>query len=172
MKCISTAGCGSEFSEHTLRTVLPETTLSHYHRVHQAAELEAARLRGLESCPHCPYAVVIDNPLERLFNCLNPECRQVTCRACRRLNHLPRRCAEVEADEKLDERHVIEEAMSAALVRKCPKCTCPFVKLEGPFCNKIYVSVEVNALISVSMRNDVLLHLRQAGRPPRLRPLR
>jgi TRIAD3 protein (E3 ubiquitin-protein ligase RNF216) len=39
--------------------------------------------------------------------------------------------AEMEADSKLNNRHVVEDAMSEALIRKCPKCAKPFVKDSG-----------------------------------------
>ncbi len=38
---------------------------------------------------------------------------------------------EMDADRKLDKRHVVEDAMSDALIRKCPKCAKPFVKESG-----------------------------------------
>jgi TRIAD3 protein (E3 ubiquitin-protein ligase RNF216) len=39
--------------------------------------------------------------------------------------------AELDADSRLDKRHAVEEAMSEALVRNCPKCAKPFIKEEG-----------------------------------------
>lgn len=39
--------------------------------------------------------------------------------------------AEVEADSKLDKRHAVEDAMSAALIRNCPRCKKAFVKEGG-----------------------------------------
>lgn len=44
----------------------------------------------------------------------------------------------MEADRKLDKRHAVEDAMSAAFIRNCPKCEKPFIKDSG--CNKITVS--------------------------------
>lgn len=38
-------------------------------------------------------------------------------------------------ENKISAKHIIEEAMSAALIQKCNKCTKPFVKLHG--CNKM-----------------------------------
>lgn len=154
---MDTSDCTEEFTEHTLRKVLPEKTMSLYHRIRQAADLEAAQIDGLESCPFCPFAMVIENVHERLFTCFNPECRKVTCRQCKRLDHLPRRCDEMSADEKLDKRHAIEEAMSAALVRKCPKCSQPFIKDFG--CNKMTVSAYQRKLIAVPLRSNLLLYL-------------
>lgn len=53
-------------------------------------------------------------------------------------DHIPKRCTEVEADLKLTSRHTVEEAMSEALMRKCPHCSKPYIKMDG--CNKILCS--------------------------------
>ncbi|KAK4052367.1 hypothetical protein OIV83_002169 [Microbotryomycetes sp. JL201] len=50
-------------------------------------------------------------------------------------DHLPMTCEEAEADDKITSIHKVEEAMSAALIRKCPQCSEPFVKEDG--CNKM-----------------------------------
>lgn len=39
-----------------------------------------AEIDGLECCPYCPYAVIVDNPDDKVFRCLNPECMKETCR--------------------------------------------------------------------------------------------
>jgi TRIAD3 protein (E3 ubiquitin-protein ligase RNF216) len=39
-----------------------------------------AEIDGLECCPYCPYAVIVDNPDDKIFRCLNPECMKETCR--------------------------------------------------------------------------------------------
>jgi TRIAD3 protein (E3 ubiquitin-protein ligase RNF216) len=112
-----------------------------------------AEIDGLESCPFCPFAIVIENPDEKLFHCLNDACKKITCRNCKRpvswppktgsitdhQSHIPKRCDEMDADDKLDRRHAIEEAMSNALMRKCPNCSKPYIKETG--CNKMTVSL-------------------------------
>ena len=42
--------------------------------------LHLAEIDGLECCPYCPYAVIVDNPDDKIFRCLNPECLKETCR--------------------------------------------------------------------------------------------
>ncbi len=129
--------CDAPFAEAVLADVCGEKTMSLYHRLRQMKDLEMAAIEGLESCPYCPFAMVIENPDEKLFRCLNPDCNKVTCRNCKRPDHIPKRCDEVAEAFKLDKHHAIEEAMSAALMRRCPKCTKPYLKEFG--CNKITV---------------------------------
>lgn len=137
--CMDMSGCQELFTDGVLAGILTASAMSLYHRLRQMKDLEMAGIDGLESCPHCPFAVVIDNPNEKLFRCLNPECLKVTCRKCKRPDHIPKRCEEVEEAFKLDNRHAVEEAMSAALMRRCPKCAKPYLKESG--CNKITVGV-------------------------------
>jgi len=42
---------------------------------------------------------------------------------------------EFQKEKKIDAKHTVEEAMTAALVKKCNKCSRPFLKEDG--CNKI-----------------------------------
>ena len=90
----------------------------------------------------CPFAMIIENPNERLFHCHRPDCRIVSCRDCKKRDHLPKTCAEVTDSElKLKSVHHVEEAMTEALIRRCPKpgCNEPYVKESGT-CNKIRCS--------------------------------
>lgn len=170
--CMDTSGCKAAFSEAELSRLLSSTSLELYHRLKTAKELEQAAIEGLEMCPYCPWAIVIDNPNEKLFRCLNPSCLQVSCRGCkhavsssylylssrieseadgssrsislkavkvRKIHEikltvpLPSRLIPIEAetDRKADRRHAVEDAMSDALIRKCPKCSKPYIKEAG-----------------------------------------
>lgn len=86
--------------------------------------------------------MIIENPEERLFRCQRDDCQIVSCISCRKRDHLPKTCAEVsDAELKLKSAHTVEEAMSEALIRRCPKVGCgePYVK-EAESCNKIRCS--------------------------------
>ncbi|KAH9926626.1 uncharacterized protein BXZ73DRAFT_19576, partial [Epithele typhae] len=134
--CMDQSGCKLPFPDSELRRFLTPKLLELYERIQQRKEIEAAGLEGLEECPFCEYKVVIENEHERLFRCDNTECGAVTCRQCKKLDHLPKSCqAEVDDDKKLDARHTVEEAMTAALMRNCPRCKKAFVKEMG--CNKM-----------------------------------
>ncbi|KAI1787091.1 hypothetical protein LXA43DRAFT_896802 [Ganoderma leucocontextum] len=133
--CMDQSGCKLPFPESELRRFLTPKLLELYERVKQRKEIEAAGLEGLEECPFCEYKVVIENEQERLFRCENAGCGAVTCRKCKKPDHLPKSCQEVEDDKKLDVRHAIEEAMTHALMRNCPKCQKAFIKEMG--CNKM-----------------------------------
>lgn len=81
---MDTSGCQALFVETELSRLLSVKSLELYHRLKLAKELEQAAIEGLENCPFCPWAVVIDNPDEKLFRCENGPCRKVSCRACKK----------------------------------------------------------------------------------------
>ncbi|KAF8532182.1 hypothetical protein JB92DRAFT_2845293 [Gautieria morchelliformis] len=135
LRCMDQSGCKELFHECELARFLPEKLLALYHRLKQQKEIAAAELEGLEECPFCEYKVVIENPDEKLFRCESADCGEVSCRACKKPDHLPKSCKEVQDDKHLSVRHFIEEAMTKALMRNCPKCNKGFVKENG--CNKM-----------------------------------
>lgn len=83
--CMDGSDCPAPFSDRELARLLPTKSLNLFHRLRQADELERAGIEGLETCPSCPFAAVIDNKEEKLFRCMNETCAQVTCRKCRRV---------------------------------------------------------------------------------------
>ncbi|KAF8687565.1 hypothetical protein RHS03_09945, partial [Rhizoctonia solani] len=133
--CMDQSGCKQAFAESEIQRFLSDKSLELWHRIKQEKEIELAQIDGLESCPFCSYAVVIENEEERLFRCENSSCGIVSCRKCKKEDHLPKSCEEAEKDKALDGRHAIEEAMTKALMRNCPKCNQNFVKESG--CNKM-----------------------------------
>ncbi|KZT20220.1 hypothetical protein NEOLEDRAFT_1172659 [Neolentinus lepideus HHB14362 ss-1] len=135
IKCMDQSGCKELFTDGELRRFMAPKLLELYEKVRTRKDIEAAQLDGLEECPYCEYKVVIESVEEKLFRCENKECGAVTCRACKKDNHLPKSCKEVEDDKKIDARHTVEEAMTKALMRNCPKCSKAFIKESG--CNKM-----------------------------------
>ncbi|KDE09479.1 hypothetical protein MVLG_00380 [Microbotryum lychnidis-dioicae p1A1 Lamole] len=136
--CMSVDGCAAIFRDSELERFLPSTTLAALEKIRQEKEVDLAELEGLEKCPFCSFACIIDNPNEKLFYCISDACRNVSCRSCKRKDHLPRTCEEeVAAEEKINSVHKVEEAMSEALIRKCPNTRCgePYIKEDG--CNKM-----------------------------------
>ncbi|XP_011169726.1 E3 ubiquitin-protein ligase RNF216 [Solenopsis invicta] len=126
--------CDSEFPMSVLQRVLPPTKFSILLCKQQEAEVEAAGIEGLVSCPFCHFAS-IPPPEDKIFKCLNPECMKESCRLCKKLNHIPRKC-ESEIEKKSEAaRLYLEEKMTEALVRKCYRCNRIFYKEEG--CNKM-----------------------------------
>ncbi|GAA5882864.1 hypothetical protein JCM3774_006319 [Rhodotorula dairenensis] len=142
LKCMATDGCTATFPESELVKCLPRKTLGALHKIKQEKEVDEAGIEGLAKCPFCPFAMIIENPNERLFHCHRPDCRIISCRDCGKRDHLPKTCAEVTDSElKLKSVHHVEEAMTEALIRRCPKAGCgePYVKESGT-CNKVRCS--------------------------------
>jgi TRIAD3 protein (E3 ubiquitin-protein ligase RNF216) len=136
LKCMSMDGCKFGFSNEQKSQFLDEKALIALDRNEQEANLRMAGIENLASCPFCPFAAEYP-PVEedRLFYCQNQDCEKVSCRLCKLESHIPKTCEENAKDNGLSVRRQIEEAMSAALIRKCNKCGTPFVKEEG--CNKM-----------------------------------
>ncbi|TFY70302.1 hypothetical protein EVG20_g2704 [Dentipellis fragilis] len=128
LTCMDTSQCPLRFPDSELRRILPDKLFALYERVRQRREVEAAGLDSLEECPFCDWKAIIEADFEedKVFRCQNEECIK---------DHLPKSCEEVEEDKKLDGKHAIEEAMTRALMRNCPRCKKAFIKESG--CNKM-----------------------------------
>ena len=129
--------CDEVFSLSILQKALKAATFSKWLSRIQLAELEKADIDGLEQCPFCNFANIMDTTPEenKVFVCQNPDCGKESCRLCKEISHIPLRCEEVEKDAETRKRTYIENKMTEALIRKCYKCSKPFVKLDG--CNKM-----------------------------------
>ncbi|CAF3958028.1 unnamed protein product [Rotaria sordida] len=130
--------CPGEYTIRLVSELLSPKDLNRLNRRIQEENIRQAEIDGLECCPYCPYAVIVDNPDDKVFRCLNPECMKETCRLCKEPNHIPLRCHEVEKGVELEMRKFIEEHVTESMIRKCPRCTQRFYKVEG--CNKMTCS--------------------------------
>lgn len=113
-KCLT--GCEEEYSLHTLQNVLPPKMFSKIAQKKALAEVKAAGIEQLESCPFCDFAI-IPGENDKIFRCLNPDCMKESCRSCKEPNHVPLRCDEVEHDAEVKTRVFIENRMTEALLR-------------------------------------------------------
>lgn len=135
-RVLCTAGCGSGFPPVQLKLLTDQELIKRLAQLQQEKDIRDAGLEDLEECPFCDFKAIappLDVDFE--FRCMNPGCEKTSCRRCRLVSHIPKSCEEFAHDNKLDSRHLVEEAMTAALVRSCTKCKKPFIKEEG--CNKM-----------------------------------
>ncbi|KAL4946360.1 hypothetical protein BDV06DRAFT_136788 [Aspergillus oleicola] len=137
LQCFDVSGCQAPFDRPQLREVLGSAIMDKLDSLQQEDEIRLAGLEGLEDCPFCSYKAVLP-PVEedKEFRCENSSCKVVSCRLCKEKSHIPLTCEENRKDKGLSERHQVEEAMSKALIRNCPKCQLPIIKESG--CNKMY----------------------------------
>ena len=137
--CMDGQGCKAEFSRASKMKCLDKDMFNRLERVQQQAELRDANLPGLETCPFCDFAAICPPVNEdKEFRCEHPDCKLTSCRLCRNKSHLPKTCEESKKEHGIEERHIVEEEMTKALIRPCPKCKVPILKTEG--CNKIVCS--------------------------------
>ncbi|SPQ25453.1 a2e277b0-81af-4a53-a16e-2c799d662269 [Thermothielavioides terrestris] len=113
LNCPSTDGCDASFAKDQTDLFLDAHLSAALDAIEKEAVLRMAGIENLETCPFCPYAAEYP-PVEE-----NKEFR----------------CEEALKERGHSARRAIEEAMSAALIRKCNKCGTPFIKENG--CNKM-----------------------------------
>lgn len=130
-----TGFCEQQIPLSVLKDVLPSAMFSKMLRKMQEEEVRQAEIPDLIDCPFCSFATIMDNPEDRVFRCLNPECLRDSCRLCREPNHVPLKCDEVEKQNETDMRTFIEKRVTEAMLRKCHRCGKRFVKDAG--CNKM-----------------------------------
>jgi TRIAD3 protein (E3 ubiquitin-protein ligase RNF216) len=132
--CMSSDGCEGIFIDDFLSMVLDGPTFRRLQA--RTCETLAKEVFGdsLFHCPHCDTAAEVPEGVH-IFSCPNSACELETCTLCNEPAHVPQRCEEVEKKEETNCRKTVEEAMSEAKIRKCPKCKKRFVKESG--CNKM-----------------------------------
>ncbi|KAK4494121.1 hypothetical protein PRZ48_014419 [Zasmidium cellare] len=141
-RVLCTAGCGAGFAHAQLHQLSDKSLLERLEQLQQEKDIRDAGLDDLEECPFCDYKAILP-PVEEdfEFRCMNPLCEKISCRRCKAPSHIPVSCEEYAKDNKINARHKIEEAMTAAMIRSCNKCKKQFIKEYG--CNKMcYVCSE------------------------------
>ena len=126
--------CVAGFDRYSLEKALPKSTLEKYEELQVQVSIEKAGLNDLCTCPKCGFQAVLPTE-QRVFACPVDDCQFESCRECGEASHIPLRCEEVEKESETKGRLTVEEAITAAKIRKCPKCKKGFVKSDG--CNKI-----------------------------------
>ena len=138
LTCLHTSSnnCQSTFSYAQLQQQLPPKLLQAYDQLQTTQAIQKA-IPQLESsiciCPQCNKPTLIPTT-QQILTCSH--CQHESCRHCKKLPHIPLTCQEVVQDKQsTNHRTTVEEAMSQALIRSCPKCSTKFVKENG--CNKM-----------------------------------
>ncbi|KAF8523210.1 hypothetical protein JB92DRAFT_2705456 [Gautieria morchelliformis] len=136
--CMDQSDCKLPFTTDILSQCLDDRTIALWDKLRQAKDIRDANLEGLEDCPFCDYALIIPLTVQQLpvFDCA--KCKNVSCRRCKKKGHAGRPCHDQSEDAKLKAEHAVEEAMTQALLRVCPRCKAPFIKDHG--CNKMKCS--------------------------------
>ena len=131
--------CAAGFADSQLRRVCPDKVLTKYDELQFAAAVESAGLEGVAKCPRCGFIAIPDEAWPALlFHC--PRCAFKSCRECGEEFHPDLRCSQVETQDETNGRRTVEEAMTDALVRTCPRPLCRRKFLKNDGCNKMTCS--------------------------------
>jgi TRIAD3 protein (E3 ubiquitin-protein ligase RNF216) len=146
--CMDMSGCENFFSRDQLEKSLDEKVMKKYDELQTTLVLEQAGMDGLCKCPQCDFQASLPES-EMVFQC--PSCEFESCRKCREESHIPLRCEEVERKTETSARLQVEEAMTKARIRYCPKkCKQGFYKVsivntlrigssKGPVCHNMHL---------------------------------
>lgn len=135
LHCMSD-GCTKPFPYSQLKKCLSDEEIEKYQERLQEDCLTKVDIPNLVRCPFCEFAAIVPD-FDKVFSCLNTKCGKETCKDCGEewKDHFGLKCNEVEKKSETNLRLTYEERMTMAKVRKCPKCSCQFMKSEG--CNKM-----------------------------------
>ncbi|KAL2890335.1 RING finger protein [Ceratocystis lukuohia] len=173
LTCISMDGCEAIFGRTSWSKFLSPTTIVALEKIERQTALSGPGLENIFQCPHCEFMAEYP-PIEEapVFFCQNPGCSKESCRSCGRAGHGSDPCQTVAEDLRNPEtaRHLVEEAMSDALIRRCNKCQSPFLKEAG--CNKMTCSVKTcrNTQCYVCGMDADYSHFYRAGEGKRAGP--
>lgn len=151
--CFHVDGCPAGFDRESLKQAIGEQLLSRLDHLQQMDDVAKAGLEGLTECPFCDFKAICP-PVEedKEFRCHNPNCEKVSCRLCKLETHVPKTCEEARKDRGLSQRRMVEEAMTEALIRTCPRCKVRVVRTDG--CNKV-VCVKCHAIMCDVCKADI-----------------
>lgn len=135
LQCCHGDGCSAGFARASLSKALPSKVLQKYDEIQFQLSIDQAGLRDkMCQCPRCGYSADVPST-QRVFTCPIAECGFESCVECGEESHIPLRCNEVEKKRETKGRLAVEEAISAAKIRRCPACQKAFIKSDG--CNKV-----------------------------------
>ena len=138
--CIVNANCGGSYSMFQLSKILSPKTNQRLNDRMIRAEIEASGMVAW-TCNQCNHVGFLEEPLPPSVYCSSDQCHLAEyCRLCKYPWHQGQTCQEGEAERERLRDPVLraQEAMTAATVRKCPRCASPFEKRDG--CNKMTCS--------------------------------
>lgn len=129
LKCLSyEAECEALIPMSELERSVPKRTLERWIATETDAAVVNSDIQGLVKCHHCGIRIEVDG--SGVMRC--PECGSDTCTGCGEAAHTGMSCEEFAA---IDKGRIVEDHMSEAVIRTCPKCHARFMKEEG--CNKM-----------------------------------
>lgn len=124
LRCMSTEGCSSVFARPEVERFVDPPTLKKLDSLHFiSGTRNIPGLEGMEECPFCDFKALMD-PLTSKedtfwFPCMSKSCGKYSCRKCKEVWHPGKKCGHDMKDQKLDVRHLVEEAMTSAMVQSC-----------------------------------------------------
>ena len=127
--------CDESFPSSDIWRVLPNDVFERYENRQAQHAVAGAKIEGLVYCPFCGIPYEVDTCV-KVLDCPNIKCLKASCILCKKLNHLPLSCDDVDdTDPETAFRREVEERMTKAVIRKCKVCHAEAIKIDG--CNEV-----------------------------------
>jgi TRIAD3 protein (E3 ubiquitin-protein ligase RNF216) len=127
--CLAMGDCSEHISVAELERTMPEAVLRRLFKTETMNAVVNSDLQHLVKCHKCGFIAVFEG--RGAMRC--PECKAQTCSGCgAAYPHDGKTCEQMKA---IDKNRLVEEKMSEAVVRICPRCDAQFMKEDG--CNKM-----------------------------------
>jgi hypothetical protein len=96
--CLSQGECDFYFSQVEIKRFLAPSVYTGWCNLLQQESLDKAKemgsIEGFETCPFCPFGCImgVAAEVDKLFRCQGLDCEIVSCRLCKKKNHIPKSC--------------------------------------------------------------------------------
>ncbi|KAF2433902.1 hypothetical protein EJ08DRAFT_657609 [Tothia fuscella] len=147
--CMET-DCKDFYPNKLIKAVVDSKLYQRMERMQQDAELKD--IEGIVECPFCHFKCFLESGVE--LKC--ESCSKKSCTICKKEYHWPAKNCTDAAKAKNDGgkaniRHLVEEAMSKALMRECHNCGMMLVKEGG--CNHLHCQCSASMCYSCRAPN-------------------
>lgn len=167
LKCMADRECPGIFNHRILKKILDPKLYRTYADKETQEVVTMADMNDIYTCPKCVvYCAILDTTYKDMqkeprFECLNLDCKFLSCYKCKQEFHGNTDCNYNKLDK--DVRKTIEEILTRNRTRSCAKCKKEFLRTDG--CNKMTCSCKALSCYICRVSVKDYTHFHNDGKP-------